>query len=125
MIIQFFKGKNHAFQGDILVGPFIPYGVKSDDVSFFEKVNREYKNKSQDLTFKTLESFLSILSSYKNSKIKINFLPLDTSENLWKKGKFIEKFDFLHVSNFIGHQLTPELMKLMKKDAVVVIERSK
>ncbi|OXA56631.1 dynein assembly factor 3, axonemal [Folsomia candida] len=125
--VTFLPGKTYPYQGDILIGPFLPYGIKTEDKTFFEKANHEYKNKSQDITFHTLNSVLKTLSSrnLKSETIQIHCLPIDSTINLWKKFKFLEKFDFVLVSNMLGHQITPELTKLLKRDGVVVIDRTK
>jgi hypothetical protein len=109
-----------------LVGPLIPYGIVTKDKSFFEKVNQEFNKKSQDLTFHTLQDIFSKLTSQNNSQFKINFLPIDASENLWKKSKYLGKFDFVLASNLISHQIKPNLIKLLNtEDGIVAAEKTK
>lgn len=120
-------GQNQPYNGDILIGPFIPFGIESDDQSFFEKANHEFKKKSQDLTFQGVQSILENISKFKNlgSKIKIRFLPLDTSTNFWKKSRFQQAFDFVLISNFASHHIKLELTKLVKENGVILVDNTR
>jgi len=119
------------FHGEILVGPFIPYGIQCEDSSYFEQSNREYNKKSSDLTLRNLEEIFNALSPSKvgnvcraMANIKIRFLPIDACESLWKKSKFLGQFDTVYCSNHSGHKIKPELVKLMASTAKVIVEQS-
>ena len=80
-----------------------------------EKIRLETKEKEND----------SLVLIRPKSDLKIKLLPLGTVGQLPRKEKLVNSFDLIYLSASQVSYLTPELTKLLKDDANLVVENVK
>lgn len=129
-----------GYWGDILVGPYIGFGIKSRDQSLFEKKNGVYMSTSTNVSYSNILSISKLLNDnseddligakaeecikWKNTKIV--FLSTESIQKMHKRSKYVGAFDLILFSNSMVHELAENINMLFRgKDSLLVVESSK
>ncbi|KAI8915779.1 hypothetical protein EDD86DRAFT_196799 [Gorgonomyces haynaldii] len=121
-----------GYFSDIVTGPFIGFGVDTENKDMLKTQNDVHKHTSQEISEYNLKSILyemtvghpytpdaPLMLDFSDAKpaqdrIKITFLPCDPSETFVKrKTKYQDTFDAIYVSNALSHRI-PDCQPLLK-----------
>jgi len=115
-----------SYQGEIVTGPFISFGIEGEDASLFEKVNGRHKSTSHDVSLHNLERIFKIIAGTEkplSDLIKVTFL----SPSMFGGPRFIKKFpegffDAGFFSTNAAQWVLPPIINLLKPNSPVVVE---
>ncbi|KAM8876313.1 dynein axonemal assembly factor 3 isoform 1-T2 [Synchiropus picturatus] len=139
-----------GYWGDIVTGPYLCYGVETDDKNMLETRNGIHMKTAQDISFANVQKLFQSLTSRhcsasctapastENSQpsvsvgdlmhlkhITINFLPLDSLEKLPEKQKYRDFFNVIFFSASSVAHLGSPMRQIAAPDAVLVVELAK
>ncbi|XP_053722632.1 dynein axonemal assembly factor 3-like isoform X3 [Synchiropus splendidus] len=139
-----------GYWGDIVTGPYLCYGVETDDKSMLETRNGIHMKTAQDISFANVQKLFQSLTSRhcsgsctapastENSQpsvsvgdlmhlkhITIKFLPLDSLEKLPEKQKYRDFFNVIFFSASSVAHLGSPMRQIAAPDAVLVVELAK
>ncbi|RNA42661.1 dynein assembly factor axonemal [Brachionus plicatilis] len=145
------KASRRGYFGDIIVGPYLAYGIQHENVDFFKKVNDSYRYTATDIAKSNLESLIgkiveigghesveSKLSEmkivevgeevemssddyFKLEDVEIVFLPLSAVGDFSQKNKFDGFFDAVFVGNSAAANLADKSFSKILKAEALVV----
>lgn len=148
------KTSRRGYFGDIIVGPYLSYGIEHEDAEFFKKANETYRYTSIDVSKSNIEKIIgkivelsgheSLESNLNDMKIvneeleitsdeyfklgdvEIKFLPLSAVQDFTQKSKYDNFFDAIFVGNSASGNLADKnFFKILKPESLIVTETAK
>jgi dynein assembly factor 3 len=130
------KTARRGYFGDIVVGPFLAYGIESENKEFFKKQNDIYRHTSLDIARHNVSQMIdSLMASIEygetlSEKVtidncKIVFMPLTAVQDLIEKPKYERFFDIVYFSNSGASHMSQQMGKVFKSNGLVVFETCK
>jgi len=123
-----------TYLGEIVTGPFISYGIESENKSLFEKANDRFKNQAYDVTYHNLSSIFQTISppdpeetsGDQKSAFDLISLHFISPLTFGRVGLFTKYgkgfFDLAYFGNSMVQQILPPLATVIATDAVVLAE---
>ncbi|XP_043195603.1 dynein axonemal assembly factor 3-like [Amphibalanus amphitrite] len=116
-----------GYWGDIVSGPYAPYGLRSDDPSLARKQNGRLVATAATVSAANLEALFSSMSTSLStaSHIRVRFLPADGGAALTRRAAFRGRFAAAVFSSGMSHLLTPPVTACLRNGATVAVETAR
>ncbi|KAJ3319066.1 asparagine-linked glycosylation protein [Blyttiomyces sp. JEL0837] len=119
-----------GYFNDIVTGPFISFGIDSENQELLKTANDAHKHTSQEVAEYNIEALIKETSeSFKDfqelcDSVKIIFLPGDTTLSFTRLQRSNVKFDRVFISNSLAH-VTERIGPLVTTSSEVLVETAK
>ncbi|KAJ3092939.1 Dynein assembly factor 3, axonemal [Quaeritorhiza haematococci] len=108
---------------DIVLGPFVAFGVETDNKELLKKNNGIHIKTSQDVAENNLRTYIESLTEAPPTKITL--LPCDMSIITNKRlRKYQTRFSIVYISATMAHHLT-DSVKLLKDGGCIIVEKAR
>ncbi|XP_043217981.1 dynein axonemal assembly factor 3-like [Amphibalanus amphitrite] len=116
-----------GYWGDIVSGPYAPFGLRSGDPSLARKQNGRLVATAATVSAANLEALFSSMSSSLStaSHMRVRFLPADGGAALSRRAAFRGRFAAAVFSSGMSHLLTPPVTACLRDGATVAVETAR
>ncbi|XP_065650181.1 dynein axonemal assembly factor 3 [Hydra vulgaris] len=123
-----------GYWGDMIVSPYITFGVECDSKDLMAKNNNQHIHSSTDICKNNVTSFFhEIHMKYVRKDVEeqpffsfqLHFLSFDILTSLHKKIKYKKKFDLIYFSNHVTNYLNETVTELFSPQCLLMIESTK